>query len=90
MIEFTLWILSTLVLAAFVWSLVKIYKLTKHTEEIEEDIKQTQQEILRFTDQYYRQREDDRRDTRNQMDQFERYIAETYVRKAPEKQVLNG
>lgn len=90
MIEFTLGVVSTVVLAAFIWSLVKIYKLTKHTKELDESIKATNLDISRFVDQYYRQREDDRRSLQDQLNYVERAIAETYVRKAPEKQVLNG
>ena len=91
MIEFTLGVVSTVVLAAFIWSLIELRKQQKHIKALEESVKYNNTEISRCVDQFYRHREDDRRSFQDQFNSFERYMNDHFVKK-PEssKQILNG
>jgi biopolymer transport protein ExbB/TolQ len=77
MIEFTLGVVSTVLLAAFIWSLIKIIKQTSKIKEIEAQLRYSKEDINRLVDLMERQRD------------IERVFAEQYVKKV-EKQKING
>ena len=89
MIEFTLGVVSTVLLAAFIWSLVKIIKQTSKIKEIEEQLRYSKEDLHRLVDSISHQRDDDRRNIQDQLNYFERVFAEQYVKKV-EKQKING
>ena len=91
MIEFTLGVVSTVLLAAFIWSLIELRKQQKHIKALEESVKYNNTEISRCVDQFYRHGEADRRSLQDQLIGFERHMNDHFVKK-PEssKQVLNG
>ena len=91
MIEFTLGVVSTVLLTAFIWSLVKIFKQTSKIKNIEEQLQYSREDLQRFVSLVERQRDDDRRNTQDQLNYFERVFAEQYVKKVEnKKQQLNG
>jgi hypothetical protein len=91
MIEFTLGVVSTVLLAAFIWSLVKIFKQTNKIKNIEEQLRYGKEDLNRLVDLMERQRDSDRRNTQEQLNYFERVFAEQYVKKVEsKKQQLNG
>jgi cob(I)alamin adenosyltransferase len=90
MIEFTLGVVSTVLLAAFIWSLVKIIKQTSKIKEIEEQLRYSKEDLYRLVDSISHQRDDDRRNTQDQLNYFERVFAEQYVKKVESKKTLNG
>ena len=91
MIEFTLGVVSTVLLAAFIWSLIKIIKQTSKIKEIEEQLRYGKEDLYRLVDSISHQRDDDRRNIQDQLNFFERVFAEQYVKKVEnKKQQLNG
>jgi biopolymer transport protein ExbB/TolQ len=90
MIEFTLGVVSTVLLAAFIWSLVKIIKQTSKIKEIEEQLRYSKEDLYRLVDSISHQRDDDRRNIQDQLNYFERVFAEQYVKKVESKKTLNG
>ena len=89
MIEFTLGVVSTVLLAAFIWSLIKIIKQTSTIKEIEEQLRYGREDLHRLVDSISHQRDDDRRNIQDQLNYFERVFAEQYVKKVESKK-LNG
>jgi serine protease inhibitor ecotin len=90
MIEFTLGVVSTVLLAAFIWSLVKIVKQTSKIKEIEEYLQDDREDLNRRFMSIEHQRDDDRRNIQDQLNYFERVFAEQYVKKVESKKTLNG
>jgi hypothetical protein len=90
MIEFTLGVVSTVLLAAFIWSLVKIFKQTSKIKEIEAQLQYGKEDLNRLVDSISHQRDDDRRNIQDQLNYFERVFAEQYVKKVESKKTLNG
>jgi uncharacterized membrane protein len=90
MIEFTLGVVSTVLLAAFIWSLIKIIKQTSKIKKIEEQLQYGREDLHRLVDSISHQRDDDRRNTQDQLNYFERVFAEQYVKKVESKKTLNG
>jgi hypothetical protein len=89
MIEFTLGVVSTVLLAAFIWSLVKIFKQTNKIKEIEEYLRDDREDLNRRFSYIDSQSDADRRNVQEQLNYFERVMAELYVKKV-EKQKING
>jgi uncharacterized membrane protein len=90
MIEFTLGVVSTVLLAAFIWSLIKIIKQTSKIKKIEEQLQYGREDLHRLVDSISHQRDDDRRNIQEQLNYFERVFAEQYVKKVESKKTING